>query len=170
MMSVLSVGLISARTLSTVEDATESASIRVIMDANGCASSARRLCGRISMSTPITFPLLKALGKGKVIGVDIEIRPHNRRALEAHPLASMITLIEADSVASSTVDRVRAEIKPTDKTLIILDSNHSYAHVSKELEAYSPLVSVGSYIVATDGIMQFVFDTPRGKAEWKTDN
>lgn len=114
--------------------------------------------------------LLKALGKGRVIGVDVEIRPHNRSAIEAHPLSPMIELIEADSVALSTIERIRTSIMPTDKTLIILDSDHSYAHVLKELEAYGPLVSVGSYVVATDGIMQSVFDTPRGKPEWKSDN
>jgi cephalosporin hydroxylase len=114
--------------------------------------------------------LLKALGRGKVIGVDVEIRPHNRSAIEAHPLSSMITLIEGDSVAPKTLDRIRSVVQPTDKTLVILDSDHSYRHVSKELDAYWPLVSVGSYLVATDGIMQSVFDTPRGKPEWRIDN
>ena len=114
--------------------------------------------------------LLKALGKGRVIGVDIEIRPHNRTAIEAHPLADMITLIEGDSTAASVVDSVRALIAPGDKVLVILDSDHSRRHVLNELQAYWPLVSVGSYIVATDGIMQWLDDVPRGKSEWKTDN
>ena len=114
--------------------------------------------------------MLKALGKGRVIGVDIEIRPHNRTAIEAHPLADMITLIEGDSTAASVVDSVRALIAPGDKVLVILDSDHSRRHVLNELQAYWPLVSVGSYIVATDGIMQWLDDVPRGKSEWKTDN
>ncbi|MCW3473931.1 cephalosporin hydroxylase family protein [Limobrevibacterium gyesilva] len=114
--------------------------------------------------------LLQNIGKGRVVGVDIEIRPHNRAAIEAHPLAPMITLIEGDSVAPDIVGRVRALIKPGDTVLVILDSDHSRRHVRAELEAYHPLVSVGSYIVATDGIMREVYDTPRGKPDWLTDN
>jgi cephalosporin hydroxylase len=115
--------------------------------------------------------LLKAMGYGgRVIGVDIEIRKHNRAAIEAHVLSPEITLIEGDAVAPAIVDQVRREIKPGAKVLIILDSNHTYAHVAKELEAYGPLVSVGSYVVATDGIMRLVHDTPRGKPGWDKDN
>jgi cephalosporin hydroxylase len=114
--------------------------------------------------------LLQNIGKGRVVGVDIEIRPHNRAAIEAHSLAPMITLIEGDSVAPEIVDRVRALIKPGDTVLVFLDSDHSRRHVLAELEAYHSLVSVGSYIVATDGIMREVYDTPRGKPEWLTDN
>src|SRR3989344_7249757 len=95
--------------------------------------------------------ILKAMGKGKVIGVDIEIRSHNREALEAHELFPLITLIENDSVASQTIQEIRTLIPDNGTTLIILDSDHTYAHVLKELKAYGPLVSVGSYNIATDG-------------------
>lgn len=114
--------------------------------------------------------LCRALGKGRVVGVDIEIKPHNRAAIEAHPLASSITLVEGDSIAPSVVDEVRSSIGPEDRVLVILDSNHSKAHVLAELEAYSPLVSVGSYIVATDGIMAEVAEVPGGRPEWTWDN
>lgn len=114
--------------------------------------------------------LLRLLGKGKVIGVDIEIRPHNRERVETHPLAGMITLIEGSSTAPEIVKRVREMIGPSDKVLVVLDSNHSYDHVSKELATYSPLVSLGSYIVATDGVMRDLAETPRGRADWITDN
>jgi cephalosporin hydroxylase len=115
--------------------------------------------------------LLKAMGAGgKVIGVDVEIRPHNRRAIESHELFDRITLVEGDSVAPSVVSMVREAIDPGDVVLVILDSNHSYAHVLRELEAYHPLVSLGSYIVATDGIMRLVNDVPRGVPSWVTDN
>lgn len=115
--------------------------------------------------------LLKAMGKdARVIGVDIEIRPHNRKAIEAHPLSDMITLIEGDAVAPETVARVRQCVKPSDVVLVVLDSNHSYQHVSRELEAYSPLVTPGSYIVATDGIMRLVHDVPRAGVDWERDN
>jgi cephalosporin hydroxylase len=114
--------------------------------------------------------ILQNIGKGRVVGVDIEIRPHNRAAIEAHPLASSITLIEGNSVAPEILDQVKAAIRPGDAVLVILDSDHSRRHVLAELEAYHPLVSVGSYIVATDGIMREVHDTPRGRPEWLTDN
>jgi cephalosporin hydroxylase len=114
--------------------------------------------------------LCRALGRGRVVGVDIEIRPHNREAIEAHRLSSSITLIEGSSTADETFAAVRSLIKPGERVLVILDSNHSYAHVAEELRLYAPMVSVGSYIVATDGIMSEVADTPRGKPEWVRDN
>ncbi len=115
--------------------------------------------------------LFKAVGKaGRVIGVDIEIRPNNRKAIESHPLSSYITLVEGDSVAPQIVASATAGIRPSDVVLIILDSNHTKQHVAKELQAYHRFVSKGSYIVATDGVMQFVHDTPRGKPEWRSDN
>ncbi|PTM40335.1 CmcI family methyltransferase [Bosea sp. 124] len=116
--------------------------------------------------------LLKAMGKenGRVVGVDIEIRPHNRKAIEAHELAGMITLVEGDSVAPGIVAQAASAIRPGDVVLVILDSNHSYDHVMAELDAYSPLVTSGSYIVATDGIMEMVYDTPRGQPGWDRDN
>jgi cephalosporin hydroxylase len=115
--------------------------------------------------------LLKAMGSdGRVVGIDIDIRPRNRDAIESHPLASYISLLEGDSTAPEVVNRARELVRPGDKVLVILDSSHARAHVAKELEAYAPLVSPGSYIVATDGIMGLVHDTPRGKPEWMSDN
>lgn len=114
--------------------------------------------------------LCKAMEKGRVIGVDIEIRPHNRKAIEEHFLFDRIDLIEGSSTAPETIEQVRSMIDPDETVLVILDSNHSYDHVYAELEAYSDLVTKGSYIVATDGIMHDLHDVPRGKAEWATDN
>ncbi|EKE08790.1 MAG: hypothetical protein ACD_16C00256G0011 [uncultured bacterium] len=114
--------------------------------------------------------LLQALGKGIVIGVDIEIRPHNRKAIEDHELSPLIKLIEGDSAAPEIVKKVEGFIKPNDTVLVLLDSDHSKAHVARELEAYCHLVSPGSYIVATDGIMYMLHDVPRGKPHWKDDN
>jgi cephalosporin hydroxylase len=115
--------------------------------------------------------LFKAMGNGgRVVGIDIEIRPQNRQAIETHELASYIALVEGDSAAPEVVERARAFIRPTNKVLVILDSSHTKAHVARELEAYAPLVTTGSYIVATDGIMGLVHDTPRGKPEWVSDN
>jgi cephalosporin hydroxylase len=114
--------------------------------------------------------LLKLLGKGRVVGVDIEIRPHNRQAIERHALSPLITLVEGNSVEPAVVARATAGLKSSDTVLVVLDSNHSQAHVEAELEAYAPFVSVGSYIVATDGIMRDLHDVPRGRPEWRTDN
>lgn len=114
--------------------------------------------------------LMQNMGKGKVIGVDIEIRPHNRTAIEAHPLSSYISLIEGDSASMEIVEQAQSLIKEDDKVLVILDSNHSYEHVLKELNAYHHLVTKGSYIIATDGIMKYVYDTPLGDPSWVEDN
>ena len=114
--------------------------------------------------------LCKAMDKGRVVGVDIEIRPPNRQAIESHALAGLITLIEGSSTAPAVVEQVYRQVQPGQTTLVILDSNHSYAHVAAELEAYAGLVTPGSYIVATDGIMLDLADVPRGKPEWTADN
>lgn len=114
--------------------------------------------------------LCKAMGRGRVIGVDIEIRPGNRAAIESHELAGYITLIEGSSVDPKVVAAVRAQCKPGESVLVILDSNHSRDHVRAELVAYAPMVAPGSYIVATDGIMRDLHDVPRGMASWAGDH
>ena len=114
--------------------------------------------------------LCKTVGHGRVVGVDIEIRPANRAAILEHPLASYVTLIEGSSIDPTVIERVRAEVRPDDRVLVLLDSCHTKAHVLAELEAYAPLVSPGSYIVATDGIMGDLHDVPGGRREWAADN
>jgi len=114
--------------------------------------------------------LCKAMEHGRVIGVDLEIRAHNRRAIEGHELSSWITLVDGDSIAEATVAQVRSLIRPGERTLVILDSCHTKQHVQRELETYHSLVEPESYIVATDGIMQFLSDVPRGKSEWAFDH
>ena len=114
--------------------------------------------------------LCKAMGKGKVIGVDVEIRPHNRAALEQHFLFPYLTLIEGSSIHPKIVGEVQRHISPTDRVLVLLDSNHTKSHVLAELNAYAPLVTVGSYAVAMDGIMGEVAGAPRSKPEWVEDN
>lgn len=114
--------------------------------------------------------LCKATDRGRVIGVDIEIRPHNRKAIEAHPLASYITLVEGSSTDLATVAKVRGLIRPDERVLVLLDSCHTKAHVRAELEVYAPLVGPGSYLVATDGIMAAVAGRPGSKPGWEWDN
>ena len=114
--------------------------------------------------------LFKAMGKGRVIGVDIEIRPHNRKAIESHALFDRISMIEGSSVDAVTVASVRSLVKPGEQVMVILDSNHTRAHVLAELRAYSQFVSVGAYLVACDGIMQEIVGAARTSPQWVTDN
>jgi len=114
--------------------------------------------------------LCKAMDSGRVIGIDIEIRPHNRTSIESHALSSFITLIEGSSVDDEVVEQVKAHVRPGEKVLVLLDSDHSKAHVAAELAAYAPLVSPGSYIVAMDGIMGRIVGAPRTQPDWEWNN
>jgi cephalosporin hydroxylase len=114
--------------------------------------------------------LCKAMGKGRVIGIDIKIRPHNRQAIEAHELYSLITLVEGSSTAPEVVSRIKSLVKPREVVIVILDSAHNKQHVLAELEAYHDLVTSGSYIIAVDGIMRDLNGVPRGKSDWTWDN
>lgn len=114
--------------------------------------------------------LFAAMGGGRVIGVELNIQPHNRDALETHPLSHAITLIEGSSADPATAAAVRAALAPHHRTLVVLDSNHSSAHVEAELELYAPLVAPGSYIVACDGIMASLTGAPRTGPDWGWNN
>lgn len=97
--------------------------------------------------------------KRKVLGLDIDIRPHNRAAIESHPMASRIAMIEGSSIAPEVVAQVQAFAKGYRRVMVCLDSMHTHAHVVAELEAYAPLVTPGSYCVVFD---TFVDDMPPG--------
>jgi len=114
--------------------------------------------------------ILEMLRRGRVIGVDVEIRKYNRLAIESHPLSDRITLIEGSSTDPEIVEQVRSLIAPGDRVMVLLDSDHSAAHVSRELELYAPLVSPGSYLVVFDSVMSLVSDAPRGRPDWASDN
>jgi len=121
--------------------------------------------------------LLKGINKGHVIGVDIEIRPHNRKAIEEHELFDLVNLIEGNSIDKKTLIQVDELLEDNDDVIVILDSAHNYNHVYKELELYSKYVSVGSYIVVTDGSQEYLHVTPRAKKDyegsvdtWETNN
>lgn len=114
--------------------------------------------------------LFEAMGKGRVVGIDIEIRPHNRAAIEEHPMHKRIQLLEGSSTAPDIVSEVTKMVQPGETVLVVLDSNHTKEHVLEELRAYGPLVTVGSYIVATDGVMQQVKGGPRTGDDWDWNN
>lgn len=94
--------------------------------------------------------LMELLNKGKVIGVDIEIRQHNKEVVEAHPLSKRIELIEGDSVSDETIRELRKVVPKNSKVIVCLDSDHTKAHVLRELELYQDFVMPGCYIVVFD--------------------
>ena len=94
-----------------------------------------------------------------VVGVDIDIRAHNREAIEAHPMFKRISMIQGSSVAPEIIARVKAKAAGKRRVLVCLDSNHTHGHVLAELRAYAPLASVGSYCVVFDTIIE---DFPAG--------
>lgn len=97
--------------------------------------------------------------KRRVLGIDIDIRSHNRAAIEAHPMAHRIDMIQGSSIAPEVIAQVQAQAAGYERVIVILDSNHTHAHVLAELQAYAPLVSKGSYCVVFDTVIE---DLPAG--------
>lgn len=108
------------------------------------------LCEAIEVGTMID----PKTSRRKVLGIDIDIRAHNRTAIEAHPMVSRIQMIEGSSVDPKVIEQVRQIAQGYDRVLVCLDSNHTHAHVLAELEAYAPLVTEGSYCVVFDTIVE----------------
>jgi cephalosporin hydroxylase len=94
------------------------------------------------------------LSARKVLGIDIDIRAHNKAAIEAHPMASRIHMIQGSSIAPDVIQQVKEFAKDYRRILVCLDSNHTHEHVLAELEAYAPLASVGSYCVVFDTVVE----------------
>ena len=92
----------------------------------------------------------------RVLGLDIDIRAHNRAAIESHPMANRIDMIEGSSIEQATIDKVQAYAKDYERVMVILDSNHTHEHVLAELEAYAPLVTKGCYCIVFDTIVEDV--------------
>jgi cephalosporin hydroxylase len=97
--------------------------------------------------------MLALIGKGKVVGVDIDIRAHNRDTIEKHPMASRINLIEGSSIDPETIAQIKTEIPAGASVMLVLDSDHSKAHVLAELRALSPLVTKGQFLVVADTLL-----------------
>lgn len=111
--------------------------------------------------------LLHLMGNGRVIGVDIDIRAHNREAIEAHPMADRVTLIEGGSVDETTLAAVRAEIPDEARVMVVLDSDHSRDHVLAECRAYGAMVTAGCYMVVADTMIGHVQqkDAPQNRSK-----
>jgi len=99
------------------------------------------------------------VSKRKVVGIDIDIRAHNRAAIEAHPMSSRISMLQGSSIARDVVDQVKAMARGYERVMVCLDSMHTHEHVLAELEAYAPLVTPDCYCVVFD---TFVEDLPPG--------
>lgn len=98
--------------------------------------------------------ILELIGKGRVVGIDIDIRPHNRDSIERHPLSRRIDLVEGSSVDGGTLARVKALVPPGATVMAILDSNHTHAHVLDELRLYGPLVTRGQFLIVADTVVE----------------
>ena len=103
--------------------------------------------------------LLELIGNGEVLGIDIDIREHNRTEIEKHPMFKRIKMISGSSIDETIIEQVKKITQGKKTILVVLDSNHTHDHVLKELELYSPFVSAGSYIVVFDTIVE---DLPEG--------
>lgn len=113
--------------------------------------------------------LMELIGKGEVIGIDIDIREHNRREIEAHPMFKRIQMIQGSAIDEELVAEVARRAEGKETIMVCLDSNHTHDHVLRELELYAPFVTVGSYCVVFDTIVE---DMPKGAYErpWDVGN
>jgi cephalosporin hydroxylase len=106
----------------------------------------------------------------EVLGIDIDIRPHNRKVIESHPMFRRITMFEGSSIAPEIVAKVKEKAKEKKQILICLDSNHTHEHVLAELKEYAPLTSVGSYCIVFDTFVEDVPDDVFQNRPWHTGN
>jgi len=118
----------------------------------------------------LSASILELIGKGSVLGVDIDIRKHNRIQIEKHPLFKRISMIEGSSIAKSVIKKVYDFSKHKKKVMVFLDSNHTYEHVLQELKLYSPLVTKGSYLVVYDTVIDEMPDSFFTNRSWNKKN
>ena len=115
--------------------------------------------------------LLELIGEGEVLGIDIDIREHNRKEIESHPMYKRIKMLQGSSISDEIIDQVKKFAEGKKSVLVCLDSNHTHEHVLSELNLYSSFVTLGSYIVVFDTIVE---DLPQGyfsqKRPWGVSN
>ena len=114
--------------------------------------------------------LCESIGKGRVIGIERDLRDDARQYLASHRLASRISVIEGDSTAPEVIAALQRQWNPAEKVLVILDSDHSAQHVEKELGVYAPFVTAGSCLIVEDAVMKDLIDVPGGDPSWNWDN
>lgn len=113
--------------------------------------------------------MMEIIGKGEVIGIDIDVRAHNRVEIEKHPMMKRITIIEGSSIDDNVVQSIKEKLCGR-RTMVVLDSCHTHDHVLKELELYSPFVSPGCYLVVMDTVVEFQSSLLTGDSSWGIDN
>jgi cephalosporin hydroxylase len=114
--------------------------------------------------------LLELIGKGEILGIDIDIREHNRKAVEEHPMFKRIRMIQGSATSPQVIEQVKAYARSKHTILVSLDSNHTHAHVLEELQLYSPFVSTGSYLVIFDTIVEDMPDNYLPGRPWGKGN
>lgn len=98
--------------------------------------------------------ILELIGKGEVLGIDIDIRDHNRAEIEKHPMSKRISMLQGSAISNEIIDKVKPFAEGKKTVMVCLDSNHTHDHVLKELQLYAPFVTKGSYLVAFDTIVE----------------
>ncbi|MBX3242479.1 MAG: cephalosporin hydroxylase family protein [Chitinophagaceae bacterium] len=116
--------------------------------------------------------ILELVGKGRILGIDIDIREHNRKEIEGHPMYKRVKMIQGSSISSEVMKQVEEEVKGSNTILVCLDSNHTHEHVLQELNLYAPFVTQGSYLVVFDTIVEYLPDDylPGRKRPWGVGN
>ena len=114
--------------------------------------------------------LLEIIGSGQVIGVEIDLRAHNKEKILQHPLSKRISFVEGSSIAPSTFQKVIERVKSSDRVMVVLDSNHTHEHVREELKLYSGLVTKDSYLVVMDTSIDYMPDDYFPDRDWGKDN
>ncbi|TSA16925.1 MAG: cephalosporin hydroxylase [Nitrosopumilales archaeon] len=102
--------------------------------------------------------MLELIGHGEVLGIDVDIREHNRIEIEKHPMYKKINMIEGSSISDKVAKKVYKFSRGKKRILLVLDSNHTHEHVLKEMELYSPLVTKGSYMIVFDTVIEDISD------------
>jgi cephalosporin hydroxylase len=114
--------------------------------------------------------LLQLIDEGVVVGIDIDIRAHNREAIKEHPLSHRIRLVEGSSTADETVAGIREAVRGVERVMVILDSDHTHDHVLNELRLYAPLVTPGQYLVVADTIVEHIPKQSHRPRSWGPGN
>ena len=104
----------------------------------------------------LSASILELIGEGDVLGIDIDVRAHNRETIESHPLARRIRMIEGSSLDEAVIAQARVAAARVERVMVVLDSNHTHEHVLNELRAYAPLVTVGQFLVVADTFIEHI--------------
>ena len=114
--------------------------------------------------------LLELIGKGEILGIDVDIRQHNRAAIEKHPMSKRISMIQGSAIAMDVINTVRGRAVTKSPVLVVLDSNHTHEHVLAELRSYANLVTIGSYCVVFDTVVEDLPTDLQNKRPWSVGN